>query len=397
MLFVDQVPIMYLLNRTEYILHIEKLTNDELYFKANRPIAGLAVKEKINLMFDYRNIVISFTVEIKNIDLNPEHFIGNIPEVLYKNLERSYSRVTVPADIQVEFAFVEDRYFLPFPEVAHLESEEGDDPAPNQDTKPVNESMAQMGSWIKGYADGYKLVFFKDAKPQTQEEQLVAETGKVLFIPSTQDQYPQFEKDPKKILITKELFKAHMERIGVNAAQFDKTTAQFIKNKQNNGMLSDAWVPLVFCRYVIGYIHIWIQTEGRPLFDYTMIETLYQFMKSLIRALKKSGYFEACRLKDKFMKVNALDISASGLCFAFPRVPISAFLQQNTKISIKLITAKRTINIGAKIVRQYNEKRLDFFGCRFLDITPEDMRFLFEYIYGKPIMDAEASLLFGQV
>jgi hypothetical protein len=30
-------------------------------------------------------------------------------------------------------------------------------------------------------------------------------------------------------------------------------------------------------------------------------------------------------------------------------------------------------------------------------MAPEDMRFLFEYIYGKPFTDADTSLLAGQV
>jgi hypothetical protein len=40
---------------------------------------------------------------------------------------------------------------------------------------------------------------------------------------------------------------------------------------------------------------------------------------------------------------------------------------------------------------------MGYFGCRFLDVAPEDMRFLFEYIYGKPFTDSDASFLSGQV
>jgi hypothetical protein len=32
-----------------------------------------------------------------------------------------------------------------------------------------------------------------------------------------------------------------------------------------------------------------------------------------------------------------------------------------------------------------------------MDMEPEDMRFLFEYIYGKPFTDTEAEFLSGQV
>ncbi|MDR3333409.1 MAG: PilZ domain-containing protein [Treponema sp.] len=395
MLFVEQVPIMYLLNRSEYILHIEKLTRDEVYFKADRPIEGVTVKEKITLMFDYKNIVIVFTVEVKTMDIKTAHFIATMPDVLYKNLERSYSRVSIPDDIQIQFAFVEDRYFLPFHKIVGRESEDSGDLLPNLDSSNFNDIMAHLGSWIQEYVDDYKLVLFKDANLQSLEEQVVAATGKTLYLPSMQDQFPALGDDPKNILINEAIFNQHLKHTNPNTA--NDVMVQFLKDKQSTGILSDAWVPMLFQGYTIGYIHIWIQKEGKPPFDYKLIETLYKYMSSLVHALQESGYFESCRLKDKFIKVTAMDISASGLRFAFPHLPISSFLRPDSKISLKLITSKRTIHIGAKIVRQYKEKNMDFFGCRFLDITPEDMRFLFEYIYGKSITEAETSLILGQV
>jgi c-di-GMP-binding flagellar brake protein YcgR len=397
MLFVEQVPIMYLLNRSEYILHIEKLTRDEVYFKADRPVEGVTVKEKITLMFDYKNIVIVFTVEVKTMDINSPHFITTMPDVLYKNLERSYSRVSIPEDIQVQFSFVEDRYFLPLHRIVDRKPEDSGDLLPDLDSSNFNDIMAHMGSWIQEYVDDYKLVLFKDAKLQSLEEQVLAATGKTLYLPSMQDQFPALGDDPKNILINEAIFKQYLKHTCSDEAQVDDVIVQFLKDKQSTGFLSEAWVPMLFQGYTIGYIHIWLQKEGKPPFDYKLIETLYKYMNSLVHALQESGYFESCRLKDKFIKVTAMDISASGLRFAFPHLPISSFLQPDTKISIELITSKRTIHIGAKIARQYKEKNTDFFGCRFLDITPEDMRFLFEHIYGKSITEAETSLIFGQV
>jgi hypothetical protein len=40
---------------------------------------------------------------------------------------------------------------------------------------------------------------------------------------------------------------------------------------------------------------------------------------------------------------------------------------------------------------------MGYFGCRFTSIEPEDLRFLFEYIYGRPFTDQDASFIAGKV
>jgi hypothetical protein len=92
-----------------------------------------------------------------------------------------------------------------------------------------------------------------------------------------------------------------------------------------------------------------------------------------------------------------IDISASGLLFAYPHSPLSTALLADTELSVKLIAPRRAINANAKIVRRYRDNSQGYFGCRFLDMAPEDLRFLFEFIYGKPFTDTDASFLSGQV
>jgi hypothetical protein len=55
------------------------------------------------------------------------------------------------------------------------------------------------------------------------------------------------------------------------------------------------------------------------------------------------------------------------------------------------------VNAKAKIVRRYKDNVQGYFGCRFMDMAPEDLRFLFEYIYGKTFTDDDAAFLTGQV
>jgi hypothetical protein len=397
-LYDEQIPIMYLKNRTEYILTIEKPTKGQIFFKADRPVEGLKIRKKLDLMFDYRGQVIIFAVEITSI--KDEHLVADAPEFLYKNLDRSFSRVTTPQDLQVQFTFLGDRYSLTYPKAPDYENGVvglGNDFIQSLDPKNLSGLIDQMAAWIKGYANGYKLVIFKDVKPETPEERIVAETGKTFYLPSTLAAFPKADPYPKKRLITEDMFKRYLESTGVDLQFVDDACTRFIKNKFDSGIFSDAWIPVLFQEYVIGYIHVWINKEGKLPFDYGVIDTLYQFAKILAFSLKVNGYFETGKLKNEPFQGKVIDISASGLLFAYPNSPLSAALLPDSELSVKLTAPRRMVNTNARIVRRYKDNSQGYFGCRFLDMEPEDMRFLFEYIYGKPFTDTDATFLSGQV
>ncbi|MDR2158454.1 MAG: PilZ domain-containing protein [Treponema sp.] len=394
-LYDEQIPVMYLRDRTEYILILDKPAKSELVFKADRPISRLKIRQKLDLMFDYRGQVVIFSVEVSSF--KDDIITAAAPEFLYKNLDRSYSRIGTPTDLQVLFTFLGDRYKLSFPRVTEYETGGTGEFVRDLDPRNLSGLIEQMAGWIKGYANGYKLVIFKDVKPSSTEERIVAETGKTLYLPSTLANFPQADPYPKKRLITEEMFKRYLESTGVNLEFVDNACARFIKAKFDSGVFSDAWIPVLFQEYVIGYIHVWINKEGKLPFDYSVIDTLYQFAKVLAFSLKENGYFESGKLKNEPFEGKVVDISASGLLFAYPHSGLSSALLPDSELAVKLVTPRRTVNTNARIVRRYRDNSLGYFGCRFLDMAPEDMRFLFEYIYGKPFTDMDASFLSGQV
>ena len=394
-LYDEKIPVMYLKTKTQYILIVEKPTKGQMFFKADRPVEGIKKGKKLDLMFDYRGQVIMFSVEI--LDYKDEHIIVQEPDALFKNLDRSFSRVPTPTDLQVQFTFHGDRYSLTYPKITEFDSLSTSDLITNSNPKNLNSLIEQMATWIKNYATGYKLVVFKENKPSTTEEKLVAETGKSLFIPSTLGPLPSEDPYPKKRLITESAFHRHLESNGVDPKFLDDACARFIEQKNKAGIFSDLWVPVLFQEYVIGYIHIWIDKEGMMPFDYAVIDSMYQFSKILAYSLKLNGYFERGKLKNEPFEGKIIDISASGLLFTYPNSTFASTLMPDSELTVKLTTDRRTVNVKAKIVRRYKDNMQGYFGCRFVDMEPEDLRYLFEYIYGKTFTDTDAAFLSGQV
>ncbi|MDR0444548.1 MAG: PilZ domain-containing protein [Treponema sp.] len=394
-LFEEKLPIMYLRDRSEFVLTLEHPAHEEITLRMEKPIGKLKVRDKLDLIFDYRGQVIDFTAEIRAI--RDDVLICNSPETMYKNLDRNYLRVDTPSDLKILFTFRGDRYNLSFPRVTEYETIGSDEFLKNLESRNLSDLIKQMTGWLKNYADGYKIINFKDKQPETIEERIVSETGKTLYIPSTSGYLPQNDPYPKKRIITEELFKRYLEGTGVGVNFLDDTCARFIKGKHDSGIFSDAWVPVLFHEYVIGYIHVWIDKEGKPPFDFTVIDNMYQFSKVLAFSLKENGYFERGKMPNEPFAGRVLDISASGLMFAHPHSHLSTTLLVDAELTISIITPNRTINVVAKIVRRFKDKSAGYFGCRFTTIAPEDTRYLFEYLYGRQIDDRDAGYLSGQV
>lgn len=386
-LFDEKLPLMLKFERSEYIVTVEQAPNHVLKLKSNRPIDGARKGSKLELMFDYRGQAISFTAIVQ--EAKDVHLVADSPEFLYKNLTRSFSRVSTPSDLKVVFTFRGDRFDLSFPKT--LEFEPAEMPEYSELFNPANirELVNQLSAWARDAATGHKLIMFRDSKPSSIEERIVAETGKALFIPSTQSDIPSIDPHPKKRIIVEETFKRFLESSGTDRIYVDEAAARFLKNKRDAGVFSDLWAPILFQEYVIGYIHLWIDAVGKPPFDPSVLDTVYQFAKVLAYSLKINGYFKAAKVKKDPFPGKVIDVSASGLLFANPSASLSSSLLLDSDIDLQLSTVKRVVKTGARIVRRYKDSSLFYFGCRYTDIAPEDLRFLFEYLYGKAYTDTD--------
>ncbi|MDR0374450.1 MAG: PilZ domain-containing protein [Treponema sp.] len=400
-LAAEQIPVIYIFNRQDYVLKVDKISTKEIEFVMEKPVEGLVENKKINLMFDYKGLSISFSTEVKNI--REDVVTATIPDALYKNLARSSQRIAVPTDLQIKLMSLEDRYSLPFPKAAAFEPLDSSAVLPGIDPQNFNAIVANMIQAAKSYTDGCKIIYYNTAvQPDKTEERIVAESGKTLFIPSSVAQFPETFASEKRF-ITKAAFKRYFESVGAGVGFLDQTLAQFLKAKEDEGILSALWIPFLFQEYVVGYIYLWRSNhmadrrEDKLPFSEEFAEKIYQYGKCIVFSLERRGYFEAGRMKDRVINGKVADISASGLRFAVPNSFVFQSLQPGVELAVSLKAPQRTIDVKMKIRRRYKEGSLVYLGCSFVDITPDDSRFLFEFIYGKPANPITENFLAGNV
>jgi len=391
-MFDENIPVIYYKDRVEYVFMLKKSVGEDMLFEVNQPIEKLKIKDRIDLTFEYQGKPVAFITEV--VQIREQEITCTIPDYFYKDLDRSYSRVSVPTHMQVNFTFLGDRYDLSFPKVPEYNTEDLGHIFQDDDIKNLSGLIVQMSTWIKTFASNYRLVIFKDVKPSTTEERIIAETGRALFLPSTHESFPQSDPFPRKRIITEDVFKRYLESTGIGVAFIDSACARFIKAKADSGIFSDAWIPILFHEYVIGYVHIWIDVADKPPFDYEIINTLFQLTKVLAYSLKINGYFEKGKLKNDPFEGKVIDISASGLLFAYPvSSNISSVLKPDSKLTVKITTPERSITTEARIVRRFKDKTIGYYGCRFDKMEPEEHNYLFEFIYGKPFADTDSEFL----
>jgi len=395
-LFEEKLPIMYIKDRNEYSMYLEQRVTEELVLRCGKPLGKMKIHSKMPLLFNYHGQVVDFHAEV--ITQKENLIYCKTPDKLYKNLDRNYLRVDTPSDLKILFTFRGDRYNLLFPRVMEYETVGITELGRNVNPRDLSGLVKQITLSLKNFADGYKIVNFKDKKPDSIEERIVSETGKTLFIPSTSGLLPKADPYPKKRIITEDLFKRYLETTGVGQAFLDDTLARFVKHKADEGFFSDAWVPILFHEYVIGYIHVWISKEGRVPFDFSVLDNIYQLAKVLAFSLKENGYFDHGRMENEAFEGRVLDISASGLLFAYPLgSSLMTTLLIDSELTVTIEAPYRTISVIARIVRKFKDKTAGYFGCRFINIAPEDTRFLFEHLYGRQIDAKDTAFLAGQV
>jgi len=381
-LYDEQIPVTYHKDRVEYTLFLKAPPKDTLVFKTNWPIGGLGASSKISLMFTYREDAMLFDVDV--MDVRDVEIVCRVPESIRKNLDRAHMRVKLPPEVQIKVAFLGDRYNFPFHRLRQYHPLRGSVAA-------LASLKAQVEALVKTNDYGYKVVVFnKDHEFNITEEQMLAHTGKILFLPIVKDGFPQTDPYNRNRLITGELFHRYLfEDMGLEGLAAETASARFLKDKIASGVASEVWVPILFQEYTVGYIRIWTNDAEKPPLDYLVIDTLYKYAEVMAQLLKDKGYFDSMKVNNVPFTANVQDISVSGLLFTCPSPEISLKLLPECDLNVTITTLNRSIDIKATITRHYRAKSSIYVGCHFKDMNADDIRYLFECIYAKPFTESK--------
>lgn len=232
------------------------------------------------------------------------------------------------------------------------------------------------------------MLHLEKKNPDQIEEIIVSKTGRVLFIPSTNDVIP---KEPfiegVPVLTAKE----------IDDAVENGTKELKIRNfeKSSDGIHSELYCPILYNEYVIGYVQLINKDDYKSIISNDILEFTHQFSKVLAFSLKINNYFREKKIGFEKFESSIIDISASGLLFCSNSKKLDKSFFIYTDLTAEIFLGGNTINADCRIMRKFKNDDLIFYGLIFLDIEPEDFELLFLMLYGRKMTDKDRELWEG--
>jgi len=375
----------------EWPVRIQELGPDSIVFSHALPLRLLRVGEEYEFRIRYREQLLAFRSRI--IQTGEATLTVSIPGDIFKNLGRRNGRRLPPLDFAVSLSFLGDRYELAFPQAREYDPVKEPEPSADFDPSDLRLLIHEFNTRAEEVADDKALIMFRGRQPEGLAEKVVASTGKILYLPSAFAGLPSTDPYPETRIITRGLFSDWLRDEGTAYDLVESETLEFERSCRKEGIRSCLLIPILFQEYVVGCARLVIRDERKPDFDLSVLETFQQFTKVLAWALKLNGYFKQETRKSKDFPTNVVDLSAGGIMFATSSEELASALLAGSQVELALRLAGRRMKAGGRVQRVYRDEKVSYYGIAFEDLQPEDFRFLYETLYGKPFTNDQAAAL----
>jgi|GEM_PF-231782 len=406
----EKIPVLLAAGGGEWPLQLLSFSQDGLLFSHQIPARLLSEGKRYDFRFDYREQEMTFSSVL--VDITDTKLSFQMPESIFKGLERRYRRRAPPSDLSVSFSLEGDRYELAFPKTREYAPVSGPEVSDSFKGEDIRDLIRQFNSRAGEFADRKAIVMFKEKKPETLEEKLITATGRVLYIPTALSGLPSIDPYVEPRIITRDIFRDYVRRAGLPAQEgarppssgampaseeVDEALTAFERMERRKGLVSALYIPIVFQEYVIGYVMLSNSDQKRPPFDLSVLDTFYQFAKVLAYSLKTNGYFAAAPKKKSDFSADVIDVSAGGLLFTSASRALAAALLPGSGVELSITKGPRIMRAQGLIRRRYQDANLYYYALEYREIAPEDFRFLFEELYGRPYTDADSDKVGGSL
>ncbi len=349
----------------------------------------LAPEEKVQVYFFFQNNYHTFEAAVAASE--GHSLVLSHPEGVYKNPQRKYERVRLEDTAEVVFTLRGTTVELDFPKSSRPGTLPELGPAIGE--QPDSASIQSLHGTFKKKTESRvseaRIVMFRNRNPERYEERVIAETGKMLWIPSTEEDFLVKDPFPDERIVTRRDLVRYEESLDQTGYIITSKLGNILYEKQKKGIHSQLYCPVLYGIYIVGYIYLCNRDERKEKIPRELAEYCWEFAKILAFALEQSGYFAAAGGEEQRYEGKIIDLSPSGLLFAHPRTSLADDLHLQTDLDITLRLPGRRMEIGTRVRRKFKDEQRAYFGLQFLRIEPSDVGYLFEKLYGRPYTSEE--------
>jgi hypothetical protein len=349
--------------------------------------------DPVRVYFSYYGHTMTFETEVKKAG---SPLILKHPNGLVKNLERKFERVDTPEGLTLSFLYEDVVVELGFPKTETWQ--EVDEPIISEyfDENRLEELIAQFRSQAVNFAEYNNIIMFRDRPPQSYEEELITAYGKCLYLPRMSRGLARTGTAEGRPVITADLIPESAEEHPPGGKTRRQAHDYFQQKAREKGIIGEIYAPIMYLNYVIGYVYMSTQSEEYPPFSMRTLDFAVEFSYVLVHTLKNYGYFNGEERREvKEYSPQIIDISAAGVLFSYPTGELTKSIGVYTDLELFFEVKGRRIKVDSRVMRKYQSNGNTFFGVQFLEIAPEDFRFLFDYVYGRPFTEKDDELWEG--
>ncbi len=362
---------------------IERIDEDTIVVKTRKNAQDrFPPGSAMRIYFSYYGHVMTLASKVRTADEDSIRI--DYPTLIHKNLERKYVRVPSPPDSTVSFTIQETKVELNFPKSEEYDPVEPPEVSADFDMESLETLIDQFRENVRKYADRNKIEMFRERKPKGLEEQLIAQSGKILFIPNTAGRFPENDYQVGGRIITRAMLLQN-ERMDLDESFSQDRLPALLSEKRQAGIRAEMYCPVIFHEYAVGYVYLARTDENKKVFDHDLLDYTHQFSKVLAYTLKSTGYFKGQIPEESEHTGEIIDISASGLLFSSSSERLREILTLYTDLDLRLAFGDRVMHVVGRVMRTFMSKDAGYFGVQFMEIKPEDFRFLFELVYGRAV------------
>jgi len=234
----------------------------------------------------------------------------------------------------------------------------------------------------KSFASEQKIVMFRERQPELITENIVAWSGKTLMLPlSDAHSFSRSRENSNIELLGENDVSSIIKSSGKDQVALSQELSSYVDAMLHKKIWHEIYVPILFKQYVIGYIYLLRSDVQVSPFSTNVIEFVRQFARILAYSLSINSYFKTETVRESFAESQLVDMSGSGLMFSMPlHGPAIGILND---VELQLHIRDRLIPVKSRVMRRFQDAGRIYLGLKFLDMSPDDTDFLFDFLYGR--------------
>jgi hypothetical protein len=327
----------------------------------------------------FRGQVMTFQSQVRRV--TPEGMVIETPDRLYRDLSRNFERIMAPEGISVSLIVEGYDVQLDYPASESYDPAEPPEYDPGFDATQITNLLRSFRERASRFARENKIVMFRERRPQDLAETLLARSGKLIILPFPGEAAPPTPADAGRRILTQDEAVAILEEEGQESFTTLTEISHFVQSKQRHGIVAELYCPLLYGKYVVGYLYLIRGEDDTPQFSGDAVSFVVNFSRVLVYSLKVNGYFKQDERSAEYPSSELINISGSGVLFSYPADGPELRLYSPVELRIKM--EDRVIPAKGRVMRRYEDAGRVYFGVQFLDVGTEDMEFLFDRLYGE--------------